>query len=128
MGLGAAAASHYGGCRFTVVPDMDKYCSCILSGGGEGLIAEEYDCPLNECVGDYVMLGLRLNEGIVLKDFASRFRGRDFEAMFGDRLAPFVDKGLAVKDEKGYHLTRRGFYVSNYILSSILDFDTEETI
>lgn len=127
LGLGAAAASYYGNFRFTLVRDADKYCSCLLGGDDDGLVIEEYDSPMSECVGDYVMLGLRLNDGIVITDFNRRFRGRDFETLFGKKLAPFVEKGLVEKDEKGYHLNRRGFYVSNYILSSILDFDTEET-
>ena len=122
LGLGAAAASHYGNTRFTFVRDMKTYCDCVLSGTDEGLLCEEYDAPINECVGDYVMLKLRTNSGIDIKDFNMRFRGYDFEKLFGEKLAPFVEKALVVKSENGYRFNRKGFYVSNYILSTILDF------
>ena len=123
LGLGAAAASHYGNSRFTLVRDIKTYCDCVLGGTDEGLICEEYDAPINECVGDYVMLKLRTNSGINVSEFNTRFRGYDFEKLFGERLTPFVEKGLVEKSENVYYLNRKGFYVSNYILSTILDFD-----
>jgi coproporphyrinogen III oxidase-like Fe-S oxidoreductase len=66
------------------------------------------------------MLGMRLSEGIVIEDFEKRFN-TSFAEKYGARLDEFVDDGFVEKDERGYRFTSMGMFVSNYILSSVLD-------
>ncbi len=123
LGLGPSAASYYGGRRFTVKRDLDAYINAVLKKkDASDIWSEDVDVPLDECYGDYVMLRFRLAEGIVFREFSYRFPGQDFEKLFGERLKPFVDRGLVEKDETGYRLNDKGFYLSNYILSDVLDF------
>ena len=72
-------------------------------------------------MNEYVMLRMRLTEGVCASEFARRF-GCDFEAVFGKRLAAYERHGLVERTDDGWHFTREGFYVSNAILSEILDF------
>ena len=51
--------------------------------------------------------------------------GLDFERMYSDLLKAYIEGGFMRKTETGYAFTVKGMYVSNYILSSMLDFDSE---
>ena len=73
------------------------------------------------------MLRLRLNAGISSMEFQARF-GLNFDAMYGRRLQLYSDNGFMVYDGDRYFFTPKGMYVSNSILSTILDFDKESRI
>ena len=73
-----------------------------------------------ECMDEYVMLGMRLAEGIVVSDFEKRFN-TSFAEKYGKRLDEYVDEGFVIKDEVGYKFSSNGMFVSNYILSDVLD-------
>jgi oxygen-independent coproporphyrinogen-3 oxidase len=91
--------------------------SDYLSGNtvlGEDIISRE------EQMNEYVMLAMRLERGIDTKAFKSRF-GVDFYEKFGG-IERFIDGGFVKKTSEGYAFTSEGMYVSNYILSEILDF------
>ena len=66
------------------------------------------------------MLGMRLTDGIVIEDFEKRFN-ISFHEKYGYRLDEYIDDGFVEKDERGYRFTTNGMFVSNYILSSVLD-------
>ena len=76
---------------------------------------------MRERQSEYVMLRMRLTEGVSADDFAKRF-GADFDACFGKRLAPYVKSGFVERRGDRYAFTPSGMYVSNAILSDILDF------
>ena len=67
------------------------------------------------------MLRMRLCDGIRIPDFEARFE-TPFENPFGQALARYVDCGFVKRTNDGYAFTPRGMYVSNAILSEILDF------
>jgi oxygen-independent coproporphyrinogen-3 oxidase len=93
-----------------------------MTKAGVTLLEEFCDAPPEESIGDYVMLRFRLNEGINCKDFTHRFIKKDFEKLFAPMLEKYIDGGFVKKTEVGYALTEKGFYISNTILSDILDF------
>jgi oxygen-independent coproporphyrinogen-3 oxidase len=68
---------------------------------------------------EYVMLRLRLSDGVNKADYAARF-GESFDARYQARLAPFVAAGYAISSAQHAALTDRGFDVSNHILSELL--------
>ena len=86
--------------------------------------AENYAILPNERVGEYIMLGLRLTTGIDTVMF-KRIFNLDFEKMFADLLPAYVEAGFMKHEGSVYSLTPKGMFVSNYILSSMLDFDSE---
>lgn len=119
LGFGVAAHSDFGGVRFGNSRDIEEY----IVGSD---ITEESGTPdLNERMSEYVMLRLRLCEGISVAAFDSRF-GVSFEEIYGKKLAPFVSSGLVVRKEGRYALSRQGMLVSNTILSDILDFASQK--
>ncbi len=146
LGLGCAAHSYFAGTRFSMKRDLmlfiDAMEADITKGGmmgGDGLaLAEEqirnaapideiYKIAPNERIGEYIMLRLRLTEGISSAEFSARF-GINFDGLYGRRLKIYIDNGFMTYNGDRYAFTPKGMYVSNYILSNILDFDEESRI
>jgi hypothetical protein len=75
-----------------------------------------------ERLGEYIMLRFRLKEGLICRDFARLF-GFSFEDLYGRKMAPYVKNGFATYNGDAFALTPKGMFVSNYILSDILDFE-----
>ena len=68
------------------------------------------------------MLHLRLTSGVRLSEFAYEFR-RDFDELYGAKMKKYIDRGFAVRRADSVALTPAGMFVSNYILSDILEFE-----
>ena len=114
LGFGAAAYSDFGGERFGNSSDVCAYI--------EGDVCElERERPsATERANEYVMLRMRLSKGVSRKAFEARY-GVDF-APFAAALEKYVPMGLVKKTADGYAFTPEGTYVSNAILSDVLDF------
>ena len=114
-GFGPAAYSDFAGERFGYSRDVDAYIA-----GEEILLEREKPSPM-ERIHEYVMLRMRLGEGIVTSVFEERF-DCSFDALFGSAIEPFVQKGLVLHSENGYRFTAEGMLLSNAVLSELLDF------
>ena len=95
--------------------------------GAAELVDEMYTVTPEERVGEYIMLRLRLADGISSSRFRERF-GLNFDALYGRRLKLYIDNGFMTYDGDSYAFTSKGMYVSSYILSNILDFDENSHI
>ena len=126
LGLGASAHSFFNGSRFSFCRDAERYMRALEDPEANVRITDSNEeiRPM-ERVGEYVMLRMRLAEGISGRDFFRLF-GKDFERMYGRYLSKYIDGGFVVKNGDRYSFTPRGMFVSNYILSDILDFQDVE--
>jgi oxygen-independent coproporphyrinogen-3 oxidase len=113
LGFGAAAHSCFGGKRFAHSRDIEAYLR------GESIIIDVEELSKKEQMNEYVMLGMRLAEGIDLDDFKARFNV-DFSSEFSS-FAKFAPEFIEIS-EKNCKFTEKGMFVSNYILSDVLDF------
>lgn len=115
LGFGPAAYSDFGGKRFGNSRDLGAY----LAGRS---ILSEYETPSGEeRKNEYVMLRMRTAQGMRADDYARRF-GTSFEEEFGRKLERYIGGGFVRRGEDSWAFTREGMYVSNAILSEILDF------
>ncbi len=115
LGFGPAAYSCIFGERFGNSRDVPAYI------GGEDITAERERISNSDAMAEYVMLGLRLSRGISRAEFSERF-GRTLDDLYGDALSRYVPMGLVKCTEDGYALSPEGMYLSNAILSDVLDF------
>ena len=115
LGFGPAAYSDFQGVRFGNLRDLAAYTD------SKDITAERESPSLWERANEYVMLRLRLSDGVSVAAFEARFGG-SFAASFGNALERYVPGGFVRKMPDGYALTPEGMYVSNSILSDILDF------
>ncbi len=114
LGFGPAAYSDFGGARFGNSRDLDAYLR------GEAIEAERETPDVAERVREYIMLRLRLCEGIDPAAFARRF-GIPLPARVRERLEELSRHGLATVAPERLALTPEGFYVSNPILADLLE-------
>ncbi len=119
LGFGVAAYSDFGGARFGNGRSVDAYIK------GENVEIEREYPSENDRINEYVMLRMRLREGVREDTFRRRF-GRSFLPLFGAQLSAYEKSGLVCLDDGGAALTREGMYVSNAILSEILNFDNQK--
>ncbi len=114
LGFGAAAHSYFGGERFAFSPNIDDFAR------GEFLVAEREKIEDSERMLEYVMLGMRLGDGISASDFLLTF-GEDILSRF-PRFGEFIRSGHVLYDGDKLCFSDKGVFVSSYILSEILDF------
>lgn len=68
---------------------------------------------------EYIMLRLRLRDGIIFEDFEKRF-GKNFPQDIIKRTEKFIKNGLMKCDEKSTALTEKGFLLSNPIIAELM--------
>ena len=125
IGIGAAAHSYFGGERYSVIRDAETYIDGLeILDAGIKIIDESRMIDRKESMNEYVMLRMRLEYGVDGIEFESRY-GVDFYKKFGQFLDEYVDGGFVNKVGQRYSFTTRGMFVSNYILSAVLDFSPD---
>ena len=122
MGLGAAAHSDFGGVLYAYEKDLESYIRGVRER--TPLLSESERIPPLDRDPEWLMLRCRTSLGLDPKEFENRFRRRF--ACF----VPFLDQcreaGYAVEEEGRWHLTPRGFLVSNQIIGQLLELLAED--
>ena len=121
LGLGASAHSYFGRERFSSTRVVRDYIDGLeIIGSDINIIASCDKIRSRESMDEYVMLGMRLEEGICVRDFDARF-GVSFKEKYGVLLDEYIKDGFVTFDGERYRFTSNGMFVSNYILSRVLD-------
>ena len=114
LGFGPSAHSFFDGRRF----DFPRSLSDFLGGSAPQPQPQDGDIP-DASPAEYLMLRLRLTEGLRAADFTARFGAPLPEQWL--RRAKRIPSQLLQCSEDGLRLTRRGFLLSNEILRRLLD-------
>lgn len=114
LGLGLAAHSCVGDRRFWNTTSLSDYLAGKIKDGGETVSAHDILC-------EKIMLAMRLDEGL-----DTRALGKEAEP-YAERLLRFLPMGLVKKTGDCLSFTDEGMYVSNAILSEVLDFEENNT-
>ena len=77
LGLGAGAASSYGGRRWKNTPVLERYIASVTAADGGPPESRTKQPDLATQMLDYLTLGLRLREGVSLRAFRERFPPHD---------------------------------------------------
>lgn len=103
--------------RYAYTKDLEGYIRGVRDHAP--MLSESDRIPPLDRDTEWVMLGLRTTTGLDPKAFERRFRRR-FTCFL-----PFLDQcaraGYAVEEDGRWHLTPRGFLVSNQIIGGMLD-------
>lgn len=122
LGLGVAAHSYYGGKRIAYTDDINKYIDEMMEPGSiSDIFAEEEVISVKAAQTEYIMLAMRLYEGVNPVKFEKHF-GVSFDQKYLPRMQRYIDAGFIVRRGEGYAFSVKGMFVSSYILSDILDF------
>ena len=110
IGIGPAAHGFYNGRRYYYPRDIESFMHGTAPlDDGEGGSREEY-----------LMLGLRLAEGITESGWQERF-AEPIPQSIRRRARMYQQAGLLVCDEEGIRLTPEGFLVSNGIIARLME-------
>jgi len=117
LGFGPAAASDFGGRRYTAKRDLHGYIDGIKNKGT--VMAEVQDISRMERAGEYIMMRLRTVRGIDPEEYEKKFM-MPFDGM-AQYLRRCQKEKFAVCTYDGHwHLTAEGMLVSNSIISDLL--------
>ena len=114
LGFGVAAHSFWGGVRYGNHTDFSRYLSDPVRAEASREVLTEGDLAY-----EWIMLRLRLSEGIDLEEYQRRF-GVDLIQAHEKAISDFASLGLLKTEGGRLFLTERGFRVSNSILASLL--------
>ncbi len=120
VGIGPSAHSFFGGARYFYPRDIERYISQALEGTVTRLTEDEDGEVKMSKIDEYVMLRLRLSDGIDFEEFKTLF-SCDFLKTY-PKAVGFLNGGYAERAYNSYRLTPKGFFVSNYICTEILNF------
>ncbi len=123
IGIGVAAHSFYAGKRYAKITDVDRYIAYVCGDEDFSRIIaqnsiETVDAAALEC--EYVMLALRTTQGVDKAHFEEKF-GFDFDSKYSERIREYADAGFIIDTHRACMFSPEGMYVSNSILSDILD-------
>ncbi len=135
VGIGAGAHSFFGGCRFAEERNPRRYVNRVReleADGGWGRLpvgsreemaeALRDKGPVSEVeviseeveMGETMMMGLRLMEGVPGEGFRGRF-GHKMESVFGKDLEELMGLGLLEKEGDRWRLSGRGRLLGNEV-------------
>ncbi len=125
IGFGPAAHSYFENKRFSYKRSVDMFMDALeYVDAGIDILEENYIVAPEERMDEYIMLKLRLCEGLNVAEFKEKF-GKSFEEMFEKELKLYIENGFMEFKNGHYYFTLKGMYVSNYILSTFLTFESE---
>ncbi len=112
LGFGVAAHSYFGGERYGNSRDIDAFMD------GRDICCERESVSGDEVRREYVMLRMRMREGVSLDDYAERF-DRNFLVDF-PKVTEWIRQGFVTLCDGRAAFTDKGALVSNALLSDML--------
>ncbi len=112
IGLGAAAHSYDGSCRQWNVNDIRQYIATIKKGE---IPCEREVIDADTHFNDRITVALRTCEGLDLNSLTDKYRRYCLR-----EAKRFLDDGLLRMHDNHLMLTRKGLFVSDYIMSSLV--------
>jgi len=122
IGIGAAAHSYIGNTRYSVISDVEKYCSLMEK---DGSVIDTTDVISDyELLSEYLMLRLRTTEGVSEEEYHAIYN-------FGmkrilELLKTYEERGWTVHENGRWSFTPEGFLLSNTLISELLDAQQRE--
>lgn len=117
LGFGCGAHSTRAGARWRNVAEVERYVEAVRRG--RSTTAERRALTREERLGDALITGLRLAEGVDLERLAQRY-GVDVMERHGAALEPFVEAGLLAHASGRLRLTRSGMLLANEVLKTFV--------
>ncbi|PZC46666.1 MAG: oxygen-independent coproporphyrinogen-3 oxidase [Chloroflexi bacterium] len=140
LGVGPGAHSYLEGHRFADIKSPREYIRLVQAWRERGARRQALDAqallalgPVSEAeaidqsseMGETMMMGLRLSEGVSARTFATRF-GVDLEDAFGPVIEEMVEFGLLERSGDVIRLTQEGQLLGNEVFQRFLVHDTTQ--
>lgn len=120
IGFGVSAHSCIERDRYAVISDIQKYTDCILAKKSNDYFVTTEALSVEEFSEEYIMMRMRLGKGLSLYNYKEKFSS-ELPKRYTERMKPFLKSGHIIFNNEAYIFSADGMYLSNYILSEILD-------
>lgn len=112
IGLGVAAHSYIGNSRFYNTNDLKSYISGDYKDG-------EVLLDKNDMIEEFMIMGLRMNDGVSKSEFQKRFQ-KTIDEVYKDIIFKHIKNGFIICNGDKYCLSEKGIDVSNSILCDFI--------
>ncbi len=116
LALGASAAGWMAPVRYQNAADLREYYRAVEAGE---LYPNQTLCTKQRMIEDYLMMGLRLIDGIDTEDFKHRF-GTDLSGIYGDKIRQLTSLNMLKSTDNQLSLTEAAYFVSNSVISQLI--------
>ncbi len=113
IGLGPSAHSFMDGVRYSNPADLKMYCV----SGFNRIVHERMN--YEDLMFEYIMLRLRLSEGVDIHEFNSRF-STDFIKIYQEQISHLGKNNLIELSDGHIKLTEKGMDISNYVFEKFM--------
>ena len=120
IGFGVSAHSCVGRDRYAATTSIKQYTDCILNNVSNDYFNKTEALSIEEFSEEYIMMRMRLGDGLSLSDYKRKF-SFELPSKYKERMIPFLNSGHIIYNSDAYKFSTDGMYLSNYILSEILD-------
>ena len=117
LAFGPGAHGYWGDTRYSTILGPDDYIQRVSAG--ESVISETEEIGPRMEMGEFMMVGLRLNEGVSAREFARRF-GRGLDEVFAEELSRLQGQGLLEIVGERVRLTEGGRLLGNEAFGAFL--------
>jgi oxygen-independent coproporphyrinogen-3 oxidase len=117
IGLGPSAHSFMDNIRYSNPSDLKFYCDNINTSKFERIIHEQLE--KNDLMFEYIMLRLRLTEGLSINEFNNKF-SQDFKEVYKMQINFLVKNDLLEINSDFIRLTNKGMDISNYVIEEFM--------
>ncbi len=113
LGLGPAAASHIAGTRWKIEPHLGRY----LAGSPTPPTTDHEQLPPRQRIGEQIMLGLRLREGLQLGWVKQNIPPNDPR---NNTIDEMIQLNLLERTDTHLRLTRNGLFLADSVIAKLL--------
>lgn len=117
LGIGAGAHSYLRGKRYNNICDIEDYINITVNNGNPAENAQRID--RTESMAEYMILGLRLVEGVSTKQFEIRY-GEDVFGIFGKQIDKLLKKQLLELEGERLRLSPYGLDIANAVFEEFI--------
>ncbi|ANE47285.1 coproporphyrinogen III oxidase [Paenibacillus swuensis] len=119
-GIGAGAHGYARRQRHINIKGVQNYIDATRNGLP---LLDTSEVSEQEAMEDFMMVGLRLLEGVSAVDFSAQFGGASMEDVFGDKLARLLGQGLIerISESDGYRLSEAGIILGNEVFGAFVE-------
>ena len=120
LGFGLGSSSFMAGVRYTNTKNIDEYIKYYCKNDNNVCVRNiDEEMDMLDLMKEYVMLRLRLSEGVIIQDFKRKY-GKDIFEIFSSELNELKNMGLINILDNNICLTKRGEEVANIVFEKFI--------
>lgn len=124
-GLGAGAHGYVGGERHVNIKGVNPYNEAAQKGFPR---LDHIEIDRDEAMEDFMMVGLRMLEGVSKTRFSRQFNGQQLDEVFHPQIQKLLSNNLLEPTEDGYRLSEKGLLFGNDVFAEFVGSLVQETV